>query len=133
MINAETVKQALDLVYVGVLILVAIGSFFGATAFFTRKVNRNFDLKYEADKIERDAAKKEADEREASRMQAMINLQEGFVAVGHVASKTAEAHLAKCGPNKSIVEALETYNAVRAKTDAQTRQEAARYRERTAQ
>lgn len=122
-------KQTLDLIYVGVLILVTLGSFFGAGAFFAKRVNANFDTKYEADKLERVAAKKEADEKESARMQAIIDLQEGFVAVGHVAQKTAEAHLAKCGPNKAITEALDTYGAVRAKAEARTRQEAARYRE----
>lgn len=122
-------KQTLDLIYVGILIFVALGGFFGGSAFFAKRVNANFDTKYEADKLERIAAKKDADDKEAARMQAIIDLQEGFVAVGHVAQKVGEAHLAKCGPNKALTEALDTYCSVRAKAEARTRQEAAKYRE----
>lgn len=123
------VKATLDLIYVAVLILVALGGFFGGSAFFAKRVNANFDAKYEADKVERAEAKKQADERDEARIQAIVNLQEGFVAVGHVAQKTAEEHIKKCGPNAGIKEALDVYAAVRAKADAQTRQEAAKYRE----
>lgn len=127
-------KETLDTVYVLVLIVIAIGGFFGGNAYFAKRVTNNFDKKYDADRIERAAeraaAKQEADDREAARMQAIINLQEGFVAVGHVAQKTAEAHLARCGPNAEIREALDTYNKVRVKGDAQLRLDAAKYSQR---
>lgn len=122
-------KQTFDLIYVGVLIVIAVASFFGGNAFFAKKIIANADAKHEEDKIERAEAKKAAEEREEARMQVIIGLQESFVAVGHVAQKTAEAHLSKCGPNKGISDALNTYNEVRAKTEERTRQEAAKYRE----
>lgn len=123
-------KETLDIVYIIVLILVAIGGFFGASAFFTRRVNENFDRKYEADRAERDAAKKEAEERDQARIERQMLIEEQLVAVGYVARETADAHLAKCGPNEKISIALETYADCRKRSENQLRKSAAKYEQR---
>lgn len=123
-------KDTLDLVYLIICIAIAIGSFFGGSAFFTRRVNENFDKKYNADKAEREEAKKEADEREQARIERQLLIEEQLVAVGHVAVSTAEDHLERCGANKRIATALETYAACRKRSDDQSRRSAAKYEQR---
>lgn len=123
-------KDTIYTVYLIICIVIAIVSFFGGSAYFTRRVNDNFDKKYNADKAERDAAKKEADEREQARIDQQILMQEQIVAAGYLAKETAEAHIAKCGPNKKIETALGTYADCRSRSENQLRKSAAKYEQR---
>jgi len=123
-------KDQIYAVYLIICIAIAIGSFFGGSAFFTRRVNENFDKRYNADKAEREEAKREADEREQARIDQQILMQEQIVAAGYLAKETAEAHLAKCGTNKKIETALGTYADCRSRAEGQLRKSAAKYEQR---
>lgn len=120
----------MDKVYIIFGIIGIIGGLFGVGAMISHRVNANFDKRYEQDKAEREAAKQEADDREQARIERQMLLEEQIVAVGYVAKETAEAHLDKCGPNKKITTALDTYADCRKRSENQLRKSAARYEQR---
>lgn len=123
-------KDTVYIIFLIITIAIAIGSFFGGSAYFTKRVNENFDKKYEADRAEREAAKKEAEEREQARVERQMLMEEQLVAAGYVGVATAEAHLAKCGPNEKISTALTTYADCRKRSENQLRKSAAKYEQR---
>lgn len=104
-----------------------IGGLFGVGAMISHRVNMNFDKKFEAEKAERAAVRKEADEREKARIERQIIMEEQLVAAGYLAKETAEAHIAKCGPDKKITTALDTYADCRARSEAQLRLNSSKY------
>ena len=110
-------------------------AFIGVGAIISHRINANFDRKYQQDKDERAAIAAAAEEREQARIAETISLQETLIAVGYVAKETADAHLAKCGPNEKITSALKTYADCRARSEDQLRRNSAKFtqRERIAQ
>lgn len=128
-------EKALSTLYVVLGIIGIIGTLFGVGAMISHRVNANFDRKYQQDKDERAALAAAAEEREQARIAETISMQETLVAVGYVARETADAHLAKCGPNEKITAALKTYADCRARSEDQLRRNSAKFtqRERIAQ
>lgn len=95
-----------------------LGGLIGLGAIISHRVNKNFDDRFAQEKKEREA-------REAARVDEMMLMHEGITAVGHVARVTAEAHLAKCGPNEKLTTTLTYHDKYREKEDTQMRRNAA--------
>ena len=109
-----TVDQWLDIAKtIGTII-----GLFGGGAVIANRINKNYNDKF-------DAERKEREQIESARAAEMVLVHEGLTAVGHVARITAEEHVAKCGPNEKIKNALAYHDKFREKEDAQMRNNAA--------
>ena len=107
----------MDYIFKVLQIVAILGGLIGLGAIISHRINKNFDERFAQDKKDRET-------REAARVEEMMLIHEGLTAVGHVARTTAEAHLAKCGPNEKLSTALEYHDKFREKEDTQMRRNA---------
>lgn len=99
-------------------VVAILGGLVGLGAIISHRVNKNFDRRFDQDRKDRET-------KEKARVEEMMLMHEGITAVGHVARVTAEAHLAKCGPNEKLTTALTYHDKYREKEDTQMRRNAA--------